>query len=794
MKITRVKSNGPLPIRTPFMVNDVDVNSKAYTVKSSLDNYHPFELINQNTPYINISDIRHTAGNNLYFIEFSFTNQRYVCADVNFLGPEDFYIYLDGIKLKDSKLTLEPATHTVSFKYIANEHTPVPEISLESKNSELLCLKEDNLKAYTIKDVILGTRFNTVSLSNNGKYLITGYTSTLPGGKTKTAKRITDIETNRIVMRTEQDIKWMPKSNCYYYVTSGTEGENLIIGDPDTGEESVLAKNIPDGNFRISPDETFLLYTITQKGPEENKDVYQVIEPDDRQPNWRDRSYIAKYDLSDREMQQVTFGFNNSSVKDIAPDGKSILVITEQSRLSKRPTQIRTLYKINLSDNSAETLITDDGFISSAIFSPDGNKILISGSPEALNSIGINVKPGQTPNMYDIQLYIMDLASKEVTPITKEFNPSVQNFEWSKYDNNIYFTAENLDCIDLYCYNTSTNKISEIKSSEDLVNGFSIASTSGVLAYFGQGASNSDRAYIIDLKKNKEKLYEDLSAAILNNIQLGKCVAWDFVNSKGDTINGRYYLPPHFDPTKKYPLIVNYYGGCSPTSRNFESRYPQHAYAALGYVVYVVNPSGATGFGQEFSARHVNTAGHGPAEDIIEGTKQFCKEHSFINAEKIGCIGASYGGFMTQYLQTQTDIFAAAISHAGISDHTSYWGEGYWGYSYSEVAMANSYPWSHQNLYVKQSPLYNADKINTPILFLHGDVDTNVPVGESIQMYTALKLLGKETAMVLVKDQDHHIKEYEKRIRWQNTIWAWFAKWLQDDPTWWDAIYIPKSL
>ena len=203
----------------------------------------------------------------------------------------------------------------------------------------------------------------------------------------------------------------------------------------------------------------------------------------------------------------------------------------------------------------------------------------------------------------------------------------------------------------------------------------------------------------------------------------------------------------------------------------------------------MLQPSGTIGYGQEFSARHVNTAGEGVAQDIIEGTKQFCKEHAFVNDKKIGCIGASYGGFMTQYLQTQTDIFAAAISHAGISDHTSYWGEGYWGYSYSEVSMANSYPWSNPDLFVKQSPLFNADKIHTPLLFLHGDADVNVPVGESIQMFTALKLLGRETAFVAVTGQDHHIVDYGKRIQWQNTIFAWFAKWLQDDASWWTEMY-----
>ena len=116
---------------------------------------------------------------------------------------------------------------------------------------------------------------------------------------------------------------------------------------------------------------------------------------------------------------------------------------------------------------------------------------------------------------------------------------------------------------------------------------------------------------------------------------------------------------------------------------------------------------------------------------------------------------------MTQYLQTKTDIFAAAMSHAGISDNTSYWGEGYWGYSYSSLASANSYPWNSRYMYTLQSPLFNADKINTPILFLHGTADTNVPIGESIQMFTALKLLGKPTAFVQVEGESHHILDYD---------------------------------
>ncbi|MDD2489175.1 MAG: prolyl oligopeptidase family serine peptidase, partial [Bacteroidales bacterium] len=245
---------------------------------------------------------------------------------------------------------------------------------------------------------------------------------------------------------------------------------------------------------------------------------------------------------------------------------------------------------------------------------------------------------------------------------------------------------------------------------------------------------------------------------------------------------------------KKYPMIVYYYGGTSPTDRSFEMRYSAYLYTAQGYIFYVLNPSGTTGWGQEFAARHVNAWGEKTADEIIFGVKKLCEENSFIDATKIGCMGASYGGFMTQLLQTKTDIFACAISHAGISDITSYWGEGYWGYSYSSGATAHSYPWNRRDIYVDRSPLFNANKINTPLLLLHGDSDTNVPIGESVQMYNALKILGKEVEFISVKGENHGIVDYQKRLKWNNTIYAWFAKHLKGQDSWWKALYPEAKL
>ena len=152
-------------------------------------------------------------------------------------------------------------------------------------------------------------------------------------------------------------------------------------------------------------------------------------------------------------------------------------------------------------------------------------------------------------------------------------------------------------------------------------------------------------------------------------------------------------------------------------------------------------------------------------------------------------MGASYGGFMTQYLQTKTNLFAAAISHAGISDITAYWGGGYWGYTYGETAEYGNFPWSNPDLFVKHSPLYNADKIHTPLLLLHGTDDTNVPTNQSQALYTALRILNRPTAYITFDGENHVISKFKNRMAWQEIINAWFVMWLKDEPQWWNSLY-----
>lgn len=816
IEVKTLKYAGPYAVAQPWMADSVNIKGEAFDLKQLLDSPLSFTLLNKGKE-VTAAQLLADKQDALHLASFCVSNTQRTKATIAVEGLEQYRLFVDGEQVEvngdKAETILTPSQHTVVIKYLTRKNASSDKKSIKltvtAANGAPLSVGDAAAKrAYNIYDVICAPNYPSVSISPNGKFIVVRKTWVDRKGNNHSISELRNYQTNRVMATFEESVKWMPASNKLYFTQKASDssiaGEEkqdgtlqLITINPLTMEREVLASHLPEGWFQFTPDEKTLIYTLTTEGRKKDPQVYDVKEPEDRQPGWRERSNLAKYDLASGILQPLTFGYHNIYLMDISADSRYLLIGKEEERLTKRPTTLTSFYRLDLGSMNAssattpkvETLIEKGEFLNSAQFSPDGKSILVSASPEAFNGIGKNVEEGQTPSMIDTQLYLMTLSDKKVRPLTKDFNPNVQSVDWSKADGNIYFTAEDKDCVHLFQLNPKSGKFTLLKTPEEYIKSFSLASSAAEMAFSGQSASNADRLYKMNTKALKSQLVDDLSARELKDVELGECKAWNFVNSRGDTLCCRYYLPPHFDAAKKYPMIVNYYGGCSPTSRMFQSRYPHHVYAAMGYVVLVVNPSGATGFGQKFSARHVDTAGEGVAEDIISSTQAFCDEHAFVNRKKIGCIGASYGGFMTQYLQTKTDLFAAAISHAGISDHTSYWGEGYWGYSYSEVSMANEYPWTNKHLFVDQSPLYNADKIHTPLLFVHGTADNNVPVGESIQLYTALKLLGRPTAMVLVDGQEHHIIDYEKRLKWQNTIFAWFAKWLQDDASWWTEMY-----
>lgn len=639
-----------------------------------------------------------------------------------------------------------------------------------------------------------GERVSSMALSPDGKYLLTRYREVISAEQSRQRVVMTETATGRTVSENiDFSADWMPKSNSLFFTKEGVKDYDLYVMEVPSMRTTRIASAIPDQDVTFSPDEKYLFYYDKVDGAKSEGVMRRYSSPDDRIPGDRDRFYICRYDIQNGVAIPLTYGGGTTSICDISRDGLKLLYISQRQTPDKYPFYRVSLVQMDMNTFATDTIINDaDGFVSNAIYSPDATRLFVVGGPDAFDRIGANHDPEPIANNFDNQGFIMTLSDRSVRPVTKDFDPSLEGTPvWNAVDNRIYFIGERGFFRDLYQLNPSDGKIVMLcKENLQTVRGFSIGDREDrYAAYWGGSFTDDGVACLLNLKNGKSTLVDDPLKEWLGDTQFGKMEPWKFTASDGTVVDGYMCLPPDFDANKKYPLIVYYYGGTSPSNASFYHLYSPQVFASRDYVVYVLNPSGTTGYGQEYSARHVNAWGKRTADEIIQGVKEFCKAHPFVNSDRIGCLGASYGGFMTQYLLTKTDIFHAAISHAGISNVTSYWGEGFWGYSYNSVAAAKSYPWTDPELFTKQGSLFNADKIHTPLLLLHGTVDTNVPIGESIQLFNALKILGRDVEFITVQDENHIISNFNNKLSWHNTIMAWFAKWLQDDPSWWNELY-----
>lgn len=649
----------------------------------------------------------------------------------------------------------------------------------------------DMKRRFSPLTTMIGERITSVALSPDGKYLLTRYAETVSAAERYSRAEVTETATGKEVMEAPGNADWMPTGSTLYYTDKAKRGYNVMAQKmPETTARKVV-ENVPDGNVSFTPDGKYLVYYNQVDGPEDTGVMRRVKTQDDRIPGDRDRSYLMRYDIARGVAQPLTYGGASTVLLDFSRDGRKMLYLAAYQTPSEYPFYLNSIIEMDMTTLKTDTIIKDNGYVSAAIYSPDAKQLFVTGSPQAFGDLGVNAGDAEIPNAFDNQGYIYTIADGSVKAVTRDFDPSLQGEKiWNAATGKIYFLGETGFHKYVYELDPKSGKISQLESKIGSVTNYSIGEEHGTwLAYTGGDFTDTGMGYVMNLRTGKSRLIADPMASTLAGIEFGKMEPWQFTASDGTLIDGYMCLPPEFDPNKKYPLIVYYYGGTSPSTAAMHHLYSPQVFASRDYVVYVVNPSGTTGYGQEFSARHVNAWGKRTADDIIEGVKKFCKEHSFVDEKKIGCLGASYGGFMTQYLQTQTDIFAAAVSHAGISNVTSYWGEGYWGYSYNSIAAAKSYPWTDPELYTKQGSLFNADKIHTPLLLLHGKLDTNVPIGESIQLFNALRILGRDVEFITVEDENHVISNFDRKQAWQNTIMAWFAKYLQDDPRWWDALY-----
>jgi len=750
---------------------------------------------------------------------------RWVPARVSFTSTQPFQAYLDGRLIASNPkaekpdnataasngrvsadLKLETGEHLLIIRGVYDRSAGTPwligaalEVDERFGPGALTLPAARDRDRLSITLLLDGPKLSRVAISPDGAYVaLSSRQSLSPSDDSESWAEIYRVGDGALVRSVRWpgatgSVEWTGDGRKFSTTTSDKSGGTIWLGDLDDGSLKPILARVPKlGEHTWAHDGSFLVYGVPEDAPKDIDGVKRLRSLADREPEFRSRTVLYRLSLPGGARERLTAGDLSTRLDDISPDNKKLLVSRTIEDPAVRPYEQTELSVIDLETLEAR-VVWKGGWLNSAEWSPDGKSLLLLGGPSLFGDLGVKLRKGVIPNEYDVQAYLFDLETRRAAALTRDFDPSVDRAFFGPEGDVIYLLTTDKASRHLYRYRLSDKTFALIPCGAEVIEQLSIARRGRAAAVVASEPNEPPRAFAVDLDSASVRLLKDTGAEAGGALDTGKVEPWTFRNARGTVIEGSIYYPPGFDPARKYPCIVNYYGGTTPTTNSFGGRYPKELWAALGYVVYVLQPSGATGFGQDFSAFHVNDWGKVVAGEIIDGLRKFLAAHPFVDPRRVGCIGASYGGFMTELLLTKTDIFAAGVSHAGISDIASYWGEGYWGYSYSAAATAGSFPWNRRDIYVGQSPLYSADKITTPLLLLHGSADTNVPTGESFQLYTALKLLGREVEFVEILDQDHHILNYGKRIVWMKTILAWFDRWLKVQPDWWNDLYPPRS-
>ncbi len=578
---------------------------------------------------------------------------------------------------------------------------------------------------------------------------------------------------------------WLPSGRACTWRQDGA----VYVYDLESGGTNRLLIDEPDlDRIEWSPDERFV-YFLSAEDESEAPDNRRLTELRDRLSDWNDRVVFTRMETTTGTRSPLTatgdFQVMNFA---LSQDGRQIALVRKAPR-EGRPFFFSEIWVMGSAGADPRLLTTlQYGFEiwpDNLAWSPDGSRIAFTGPAEEVGA-------GHAEHNWATTHVWMVSATGGAVELTSKWSVDDRSGAGLCWDGDeaLFFVSVrghkrflSWDPIDhrepgwlvatrgpvsITPQGFAHVFASELRRESRFAKGFE----PGHVAVTRQEADHTPTSEILSTPEGPDAVFADVEPFV-------------FTNESGHEIDGWLYWPPG-EAREDLPLIVYYYAGAISTMGGFN--FTHQWLAANGYAVYVLNPRGAHSYGQYFSDSHVNDWGERADADIIAGVTALLDAHPEIDGKKVGCYGGSYGGFTTMSLLTKTDLFAAAVSMYGISNLASYWGEGIWGYTYGDMALAGSYPWNRPDLFTGKSPLYHADRIDTPLLLLHGADDANVPPGESEQMFTALKVLGRDVELVRFAGEDHGLGgSWENRVAHRTMLLEYFDRWLRDRPAAWEA-------
>jgi len=362
--------------------------------------------------------------------------------------------------------------------------------------------------------------------------------------------------------------------------------------------------------------------------------------------------------------------------------------------------------------------------------------------------------------------------------LTEKFNLSVDEVVWSPDSRKLYFNSDDEGYHNIFEIDATTGsiqKITETSTNTELT----ITPDGKYLVFLRQSVTHPNDVYKMDLETHKVTQLTHTNDSLLAQLNMNPWESFWFNGAGGTKVEGFLVKPPQFDPQKKYPMVYLVHGG--PQGQwmdEFHYRWNAELFAAQGYVAVMVNPRGSTGYGQEFTDEISGDWGGKVFVDLMDGVDYVTGHYSFIDKDRIAAAGASYGGYMMNWMEGHNEqgVFKCFVSHDGIYDAASAFGstEELW----FPIWEFRGTPWSNPELYKKWSPSSYVKNFKTPMLVVHGQNDFRLDVSQGFQLFTALQMQGVPSKMLYFPNEYHFVTKPQDSRLWYDTVLGWIGKYI----------------
>jgi dipeptidyl aminopeptidase/acylaminoacyl peptidase len=653
-------------------------------------------------------------------------------------------------------------------------------------------------RTYTIDDLMKVRRVGDPQLSPDGRHVaFTIGDVNFDGNRVLTQIYVTSIEGGSMKQLTSGDRsstspRWSPDGKKIAFTT----GSQVWVMDDDGDNKEQVTKISTGAAAPVwSPDGKWIAFT---------SDVYPDCDNDDcnkkrdekaesgkvkahivtrllykHWDEWRDvkRTHVFVVSSKGGTAREITPGDFDSPPYAAAsgvdysfsPDSSEIAFLRNPDKVEAISTN-SDIFVMPLNGGASKNItVRNRGYDAGPVYTRDGKYILYRSQATA----------GFEADRWRLMAY--NRATGVSVELTKGFDQQVDELVLSPDGNSIYFTAGDRGKSPIFRI-PFTGGVPQKVVPNVFASSLRITPDGKALVFASSSMASPAEIYTSNADGTGLTALTSVNSQLIGRANLKTAEEIEWTGALGKKIHGYVVKPTNFDASKKYPLVVLIHGGPqSAWNDNWGYRWNPQVFANAGYVVFAPNPRGSTGYGQQFVNEISGDWGGKVYVDLMNGVADVLRRSPFIDRNRIGAAGASYGGYMVNWILGHNNDprfrFKVLVSHDGVYNLESMYAttEELW---FPEWEFKGT-PWTNPTMYSRWSPHKFVQNFNTPILIIHGELDYRVPIGEGMQLFTAVQRKGIDSKILIFPDEGHWVLKPQNSHLWFNTVLDWLDKYLQ---------------